>query len=102
MSCRWILTFESDGCLDKCTLCIDSCPFVEEIALYSDKEEIRFHSDLGYLSHALLEEKNQIMILINFLKARGSVYYPTEMSEVLEYVMMVLTLLLLFHVLQKR
>ena len=21
---------ESDGCLDKCTLCMDACPFVEE------------------------------------------------------------------------
>lgn len=133
--------FESDGCLDKCTLCIDICPFVEENksekeiakALYSDKEEIQFHSDLGYFTdtyevhkkelndrlksaaggagHALLEylleekiidtvlsieSNNDVDKLFKFTtfknkteleSVRGSVYYPTEMSEVLEYVM---------------
>lgn len=133
--------FESEGCLDKCTLCIDVCPFVEENksekviakALYSGKEEIQFHTDLGYLidtyevhkkelndrlksaaggaGHAILEylldekiidtvlsieSNNDVDKLFKFTtfknigeleKARGSVYYPTEMSEVLEYVM---------------
>lgn len=48
--------FETDGCLDKCTLCINVCPFIEEnedekiIAknLYSNIENINFHKDLGY------------------------------------------------------
>jgi coenzyme F420-reducing hydrogenase beta subunit len=133
--------FESDGCLDKCRLCIDSCPFVEENkdekeiakSLYNHKEKIQFHSDLGYFidtyevhkkelndrlksssggaGHALLEylleekiidtvlsieSNNDVDKLFKFTtfkneteleSVRGSVYYPTEMSEVLEYVM---------------
>jgi coenzyme F420-reducing hydrogenase beta subunit len=131
---------ESDGCLDKCTLCIDVCPFVEtnktekELAkeLYGKQENISFHNDLGFYTsthevhkkelsdrlesasggagnsilNALLESKAVDAVLSvepnedvdklfkfsvfknseELQKTRGSVYYPTELSEVLDYV----------------
>ncbi len=131
---------ESDGCLDKCTLCMDACPFVEENQnekelakkLYENEKNIEFHSDLGYFVNTyevykkdtnerlksasggaghsilknLLEQKlvdtiltvesnnnpDKLFKFSNFKeikeleKIRGSVYYPTEMSEVLDYV----------------
>lgn len=133
--------FESDGCLDKCTLCMDSCPFVsdnkdeKELSkdLYQNENNISFHKDLGYFvntyevykkdtherlqsasggaGHSILknlleqklvdtiltvESNNDPDKLFKFSsfkeikeleKIRGSIYYPTEMSEVLEYVM---------------
>ena len=133
--------FESEGCLDKCTLCLDVCPFIEdndterEIAhkLYSHIENIKHHDDLGYFTNTyeihkineserlasssggagnwfqrLLLESNKIDYMLTVEandnpdklfkfsvfnnvdeldKARGSVYYPTEISEVLDYVM---------------
>lgn len=133
--------FESDGCLDKCTLCLDVCPFVEtnkgeqEIAksLYANGSNVNFHKDLGYFVNtyemhkhddpdrfpsasggaghwvlsALLENKKVDHILsvepnddpdrlfkfsvfdsvAELNRVRGSVYYPTELSEVLDYIM---------------
>jgi coenzyme F420-reducing hydrogenase beta subunit len=132
---------ESEGCLDKCTLCMDACPFVEENKdekelakdIYEDEENINFHKDLGYFVNTyevhkkdtyerlksasggaghsllknLLEQKlvdtiltvesnndpDKLFKFSNFKeikeleKIRGSVYYPTEMSEVLDYVL---------------
>ncbi len=134
--------FESEGCLDKCTLCLDVCPFIEdnddeyEIArkLYSNIDNIKYDDSLGYFINTyeihkqndserlasasggagnwfqkLLFESNQVDYILtveanddsdklfkfsvfnnsNELdKSRGSVYYPTEISEVLDYVMM--------------
>lgn len=131
---------ESEGCLDKCTLCMDACPFVEENQnekelakkLYENEKNIEFHSDLGYFSntyevykkdanerlksasggagHSILknlfeqklvdtiltvesnDDPDKLFKFSNFKeikeleKIRGSVYYPTEMSEVLDYV----------------
>lgn len=132
---------ESEGCLAKCTLCIDVCPFVEtnktekELAkkLYDKQENISFHNDLGYFAntyevhktdeqdrlksasggagHAILTsllESGQVDNIItveshasnpdklfafnvfdtkeSMENTRGSVYYPTELSEVLDYV----------------
>ncbi len=131
---------ESEGCLDKCTLCMDACPFVEENKdekelaknIYENEENIRFHKDLGYFvntyevhkkdtaerlksasggaGHSLLKnlleqqfvdtiltvesnnDPDKLFKFSNFKeikeleKIRGSVYYPTEMSEVLDYV----------------
>ncbi|UFH59220.1 Coenzyme F420 hydrogenase/dehydrogenase, beta subunit C-terminal domain [Sulfurovum mangrovi] len=131
---------ESEGCLDKCTLCMDACPFVEENKdekelaknIYENEDNILFHKDLGYFvntyevhkkdtterlksasggaGHSLLknlleqqavdtiltiESNNDPDKLFKFShfkeikeleKIRGSVYYPTEMSEVLDYV----------------
>ena len=47
---------ESEGCLDKCTLCVDACPFVnenpneKELAkkIYGDEDNSEFHKDLGH------------------------------------------------------
>lgn len=132
---------ESDGCLDKCTLCMDACPFVEENQdekelaknLYENEQNILFHQDLGYFiktyevhkkeiserlksasggaGHSILQNllKQKLVDTIltvesnndpdklfkfssfkeleNLKKVRSSVYYPTEMSEVLDYVM---------------
>jgi coenzyme F420-reducing hydrogenase beta subunit len=132
---------ESEGCLDKCTLCIDVCPFVEENQdekelgkkLYENEINMLFHKDLGYFVNTyevykkdtherlksasggaghsilknLLEQKlvdtiltvesnndpDKLFKFSNFKevqeleKIRGSIYYPTEMSEVLDYVM---------------
>lgn len=132
---------ELEGCLDKCKLCIEVCPFVEnnesekEIAkiIYGDEEKIQFHDNLGYFTNTYEVHKKEIndrllsasggaghSILKNLLetkvvdailsiesndnvnklfkfsifkntsdleKARGSVYYPTEMSEVLDYIL---------------
>ncbi|MDD5406633.1 MAG: Coenzyme F420 hydrogenase/dehydrogenase, beta subunit C-terminal domain [Sulfurovaceae bacterium] len=131
---------ESEGCLDKCTLCMDACPFVEENKdekelaknIYENEDNILFHKDLGYFvntyevhkkdtaerlksasggaGHSILknlleqqfvdtvltvESNNDPDKLFKFSyfkemkeleKIRGSVYYPTEMSEVLDYV----------------
>lgn len=131
---------ESEGCLVKCTLCIDVCPFVEtnktekELAkeLYSKQENILFHQDLGYYASthevhkkeindrlqsasggaghavlkALLELKKVDRIITvepnddsdklfkfsvfktsdELQKTRGSIYYPTELSEVLDFI----------------
>jgi coenzyme F420 hydrogenase subunit beta len=133
--------FESEGCLDKCTLCMDSCPFVKENEnekelakkIYENESNITFHNDLGYFVNTyevhkknlderlksasggaghsilknLLEQKlvdtiltvesnndpDKLFKFSNFKevheleKIRSSIYYPTEMSEVLEYVM---------------
>ncbi len=133
--------FESEGCLDKCTLCMDSCPFVKENEnekelakkLYENENNIFFHNDLGYFvntyevhkkdlderlksasggaGHSILknlleqklvdtiltvESNNDPDKLFKFSsfkevqeleKIRSSIYYPTEMSEVLDYVM---------------
>jgi len=133
--------FESEGCLDKCTLCIDVCPFVEtnkdekDLAkiIYSEEKSVQFHKDLGYFvstyevykketkerlksasggaGHSILknlleqklvdtvltvESNNDPDKLFKFShfkevkeleKIRGSIYYPTELSEVLDYVM---------------
>jgi coenzyme F420-reducing hydrogenase beta subunit len=133
--------FEQEGCLDKCTLCIDVCPFVKsnksekEIAqqLYQNENNVNHHNDLGYfvqtyeiykkdtddrlqsasggaghaLLKALLESQKVDAVLsvepnddpeklfkfsvfsssLELEKTKGSVYYPTELSEVLEYVM---------------
>ena len=133
--------FEEDGCLDKCTLCIDVCPFIEENQtekdlareIYQDENNIIFHNDLGYFVNTyeihkkdlqerlksasggaghsvlknLLEQKlvdtiltvesnNDPDKLFKFSKfeevqeletVRSSIYYPTEMSEVLDYVL---------------
>ncbi len=132
---------ESEGCLDKCTLCMDACPFVEENQdekelgkkLYENENNMLFHKDLGYFVNTyevykketserlksasggaghsilknLLEQKlvdtiltvesnddpDKLFKFSNFKevqeleKIRSSVYYPTEMSEVLDYVM---------------
>lgn len=132
---------ESEGCLDKCTLCMNSCPFVveneneKELAkkLYEKEKRIIFHKDLGYYvntyevhkkdtnerlksasggaGHSILknlleqklvdtiltvESNNDPDKLFKFSsfkevqeleKIRSSIYYPTEMSEVLDYVM---------------
>lgn len=131
---------EIDGCLDKCTLCIDVCPFVEknddEItisnALYAKEKGITFHEELGYIvetytSYVLKRSKRVKSAsggIGNFVLKKlleddivdcvltiaptaypeqlfrfevfqnqqelnssvGSVYYPTEISEVLDYV----------------
>ncbi len=131
---------ESEGCLDKCTLCMDACPFVEENQdekqlgkkLYENENSMLFHKDLGYFVNTyevykkdtsermksasggaghsilknLLEQKlvdtiltvesnndpDKLFKFSNFKevqeleKIRSSVYYPTEMSEVLDYV----------------
>jgi coenzyme F420 hydrogenase subunit beta len=131
---------ETEGCLNKCTLCIDICPFVEtnktekELAkdLYSKEGEIQFHKDLGYYISTYVAHKKEMVdrlksasggaghsILNRLLETkmvdavlsvesnenpdklfkfsvfkkteelqqnRGSVYYPTEISEVLDYV----------------
>ena len=132
---------ESEGCLDKCTLCMDACPFVsenpneKELAkkIYQDEKNSQFHQDLGHFVDTFEVHKKDIndrlksasggaghSILKNLLeqnlvdtiltvesnndpdklfkfssfkevkeleKVRGSIYYPTEMSEVLDYVM---------------
>lgn len=132
---------EKEGCLDKCTLCMDACPFVKENknekelakTLYENEENILFHNDLGYFvdsyevhkkdlnerlksasggaGHSilknLLEQKlvdriltvesnndpDKLFKFSNFKevqeleKIRSSIYYPTEMSEVLDYVL---------------
>ncbi len=132
--------FESDGCLDKCTLCIDVCPFIDtnkdekELAkiIYSKEKNIQFHKDLGYFTntyeihkkntderlksasggagHSILKnlldaklvdavltvesnnDPDKLFKFSNFKeieeleKIRGSVYYPTELSKVLDYV----------------
>ena len=132
---------EVEGCLDKCTLCMDSCPFVsanlneKELAkkLFEKEENSIFHKDLGYFVNTyevhkkdinerlksasggaghsilknLLEQKlvdtiltvesnndpDKLFKFSNFKevkeleKIRSSIYYPTEMSEVLDFVM---------------
>ena len=132
---------EVEGCLDKCTLCMDSCPFVsenpneKELAkkLFEKEENSIFHKDLGYFVNTYEVHKKDInerlksasggaghSILKNLLeqklvdtiltvesnndpdklfkfssfkevkeleKIRSSIYYPTEMSEVLDFVM---------------
>lgn len=132
--------YEQDGCLNKCTLCIDVCSFVDsnknekDIAkqLYQN-ETTTHHNDLGYfvstyeihqkdineriqsasggagysILKELLETKKVDAVLSvepnddpeklfkfsvfkdieQLQKIRGSVYYPTEISEVLDYVM---------------
>ena len=48
--------FESEGCLDKCTLCVDVCPFIEENLsetelahqLYASEENVQHYKELGY------------------------------------------------------
>jgi len=133
--------FEEEGCLKKCTLCIDVCPFIEEsrseqeIAenIYSQNHNINYHKDLGYFvntyeihktedndrlksasggagnwfSTKILEENIVDYILTvesnedpdrlfkfsvfsnkeDLKRSRGSVYYPIELSEVLDYVL---------------
>jgi len=132
--------FESKGCLDKCTLCLDVCPFTKENEseyelakkLYSQEVNIKYHNDLGYflntyeiyknndyerlqsasggagnwfqkllletnsVDHIITVESNNdpdklfqfsVFSNINDLeKIKGSVYYPVEVSEVLDYV----------------
>ena len=132
---------ESEGCLDKCTLCMDACPFVEENndekqlakKIYGNEVNTFFHDDLGHFVNTYVVHKKDILerlksasggaghsILKNLLeqnlvdtiltvesnndpdklfkfstfkevqeleKIRSSIYYPTEMSEVLDYVM---------------
>ena len=131
---------ESEGCLDKCTLCMDACPFVsenpneKELAkkIFQDEKNSQFHQDLGHFvdtfevhkkdindrlksasggaEHSILKnllEQNLVDTILtvesnndpdklfkfsNFKevkeleKVRSSIYYPTEMSEVLDYV----------------
>ena len=131
---------ESEGCLDKCTLCMDACPFVEENQnekqlakkIYSNVKDTIFHKDLGYFlntyevhkkdtserlksasggaGHSILKnllkqklvdsiltvesnnDPDKLFKFSNFKevnqleKIRSSIYYPTEMSEVLDYV----------------
>lgn len=131
---------EVDGCLNKCSLCINICPFIEdnddEIKiskdLYTDEHKIMFHEQLGhyvetYAAHVTNKEKrlksssggvgnfflkklledNIVDHIISVTstdypeqlfrfdifkkeeelnKSTGSVYYPTELSEVLEYI----------------
>jgi len=132
---------EIDGCLDKCTLCIDVCPFIEENedeiklskTIYADEEGVTFHQELGYVvetyaSYVLNKSKRvksasggignfvlkklieddvvdcvltiaptsypEQLFRFDVFKSEeelnssvGSVYYPTEISEVLDYVM---------------
>ncbi len=132
---------ESEGCLDKCTLCIDACPFVKENkneqelskALYGGQKNVLYHKDMGYYvntyeihkhnlddrlqsasggaGHSILknllnaelvdsiltvESNNDPDKLFKFSvftdseqleKTRGSAYYPTELSDVLDFVM---------------
>lgn len=131
---------EIDGCLDKCTLCINVCPFIDENdselvlanTLYQQEEGSAFYEELGnvvetYVAYVSDEEKrlksasggigNFILkkllednIVDHILtisptehpdqlfrfdiikdsdslnRTAGSVYYPTELSEVLEYI----------------
>ncbi len=133
--------FEIEGCLTKCTLCLDVCPFIDdnpnehEIAKqhYGTIENIDFHSQMGYLTGSYLlyakEETQRLQsasggagywlcckLLENNIvdqiiavephddpqklfkfsifntpkelkNARGSVYYPVDLSEMLEYIM---------------
>lgn len=133
--------FETNGCLEKCSLCINICPFIKtnknemEIAknIYKKQDKINFHKNLGYFidtyeihkkdindrlksasggaGHALLENlldehivdliisiesNNDVDKLFKFTvfknsqelkNTKGSVYYPVEMSEVLDYVL---------------
>ena len=133
--------FESEGCLDKCTLCLDVCPFIsdnedeKQIAekLYGSVENVQYDDNLGYflktyeihkkdneerlksasggagncflkqlfdtntVDYVLTVEANnnsdklfKFSVFDNSFdlgRTRGSVYYPTEMSEVLDYVM---------------
>lgn len=132
---------ESEGCLDKCTLCIDICPFIKEnndefeiaTKLYKDEKEIHYHDELGYFADTLVVSKkdeedrlksasggagNSILKTLldsnivdkvltvesldnpdklfqfnvfsssNELEnTKGSIYYPTSLSEVLDYVL---------------
>jgi len=129
--------YESDGCLTKCNLCLNVCPFMDdENYKISEKlylnEKTKFHKYLGYfystyeiydkndknrllsasggggyqiLKHLLEKEyvdkvvtivpnndkdklfKFSIFDEINQLnKTRGSIYYPTELSQVLNYI----------------
>lgn len=135
---------ELEGCLDKCNLCTNVCPFTEknkdvnknEITIsktiYENEKNINYYDELGYLvetySSHVLDNKKRIKSasggIGNFLlkklidedvvdtiltikptsepeqlfrfdifktnedlnNSAGSVYYPTELSEVLEYV----------------
>jgi coenzyme F420-reducing hydrogenase beta subunit len=131
---------EHEGCLEKCTLCLNVCPFLEvnkhelSIAddLYADNHG-NFHPELGFYFKTYEIHKNQLsdrlisasggaghsllrtLLLTNeidavltvesnndpdklfkfslfknsneLIKACGSVYYPTELSEVIRYVM---------------
>lgn len=133
--------FETDGCLDKCTICLDVCPFIEEnnseykIAkkLYKNNSNIQHDKDLGFFlksyvvyktdelerlksasgggGHWLLSKLLQTNTVDKIItvesnldpdklfkfsvfndvseldNTRGSVYYPTELSEVLDYIM---------------
>jgi coenzyme F420 hydrogenase subunit beta len=132
--------FEKSGCLDRCTLCLDACPFIEEndsefeIAkkLYASQKNIEYDKDLGFFLKSYVAHKTDELerlksasgggghwLLSELLKTkvvdkvitvesnkdsdklfkfsvfneleelnntRGSVYYPTELSEVLEYI----------------
>jgi len=132
---------ESEGCLDKCTLCIDVCPFIPEnnnefeisTKLYKNEIGINYHKELGYFVETLEIHKKDLtdrlksasggagnFILTTLLDSRivdkiitveslsnsdklfqfnvfssseelentkGSVYYPTDLSEVLDYIM---------------
>jgi len=132
---------ESEGCLDKCTLCMDICPFIEEndneykiaTKLYANETNVIYHHELGYFVETLeivKKDENERLksasggagnaILTTLLdrdivdkvltvesfsnpdklfqfnvfssstelnNTKGSVYYPTELSEVLDYVL---------------
>jgi len=132
---------EIDGCLDKCTLCMDVCPFIEENdneikiseRLYAEERDAVFHKELGYVvetyvSYVSSKSKRirsasggignfvlkklidddvvdciltvaptsypEQLFRFDVFKGQqelnssvGSVYYPTEISEVLDYVM---------------
>jgi coenzyme F420 hydrogenase subunit beta len=132
--------FEIEGCLEKCTLCIDACPFVKtnpttnKIAtdLYGENDNIKYNKDLGYFLDTYVAYKQVESerlkspsggagnwLLTEFLKkgfvdkvitveskkdtnklfsfsvfsdvselkdTRGSIYYPTEISGVLNYI----------------
>lgn len=133
--------YESVGCIDKCTLCLDVCPFFQRNstelelakATYSHVNSMRYHNEIGYfiatyamykqyepdrlksasggaghwLLSVLLEKRLVDWVVTvepnsdperlfrfavfghadNLDNTRGSVYYPTELSEVLTYIM---------------
>lgn len=80
---------ESLGCLDKCTLCVDSCPFVKENKsevelaknLYGKEENINFHKDLGYFVKTYETHKIDLNERLKSASGGGANAFLTHLLE---------------------